>query len=1143
MAEGAVAGNEAQDEGLLPLTQRAAENMPPAPPDPPRGRRRHVVVRAGRRVGRAGLVLVGVLALMAAVGALTVLALTGKPMRLPVWAVAELEMRANDALGAALPGAALSVGSIEIMLEEDWTPRLRLEDLRLLQGQGATVLALPDLRVAFDAGAFVSERALRPQTLRLIGGNIALKRQADGKLDLRFGAAGAAPTIDGVPALLAAIDRALATPLLSRLQMIEAEAATLTLEDARTGRVWSVGDGRLRVDNRADALAAEVGLTLVGGGVTPAQALVTVLRPKGKTEARITASVDQVAASDLAAQAPVLGWLGILDAPISGKIAAEVTQDGLTALSAEIVIGAGALRPDDAARPIAFDRAAMTLGYDPARGRIALTDLRVESRSLRLRASGHSYPLDARGQIMTGALGALLPDAFLGQVNITEALIDPEGLFERPLVFTAGAIDARLSLRPFRLDIGQVALVEEQGRRVSLKGRAEVLPEGWKLALDVGLDAIGNDQLLQLWPKSAVAQTRAWVGQNVAKGLLKNVKAALRVVPGQEPRLSLGYEFDGAEVTFLRTLPPIQNGRGRSSIEGRAYTVVLDEGTVVAPLGGEIAVGGSVFGVPDILAKPSRAEIRLKTESSITAALSLLDLPPFGFMAKAGRTPELGDGRALVDTTLSLPLVRRVELKDVTYQVRGQLLGLTSDVLVPGRVVTADQLTLLASPEGLTIAGPGRIGAVPFDVTFSQGFGAAARGRSQIEGTVELSPATVAEFGIGLPQGAVGGKGRAEVTIALQKDAPGTLTLRSDLAGLSLRLPQVGWQKGAATRGKLEVEATLGAPPVISRLTLDAPGLQATGRIDLQKGGGLDVARFDSVSLNGWLDAPVELRGRGKARAPEVRVTGGSVDLRRLDRGNSGGGDDADGGPIVVALDRLIVTDGIALTGFEGEFASRGGLNGGFRARVNGGPVVNGTVVPSRHGTAVRILSDDAGGTLAAAGVFASARGGKMDLRLTPRPAEGVYDGTVQIARVRVRDANVLAELLSAISVVGMLEQLNGEGIPFSEATADFILTPNAVEITRGSAIGASLGVSMAGLYGVKTKRLDLQGVISPVYLLNGIGAALTRKGEGLFGFNYALGGTSDDPQVQVNPLSILTPGMFREIFRRPPPVLNEGGG
>jgi len=52
----------------------------------------------------------------------------------------------------------------------------------------------------------------------------------------------------------------------------------------------------------------------------------------------------------------------------------------------------------------------------------------------------------------------------------------------------------------------------------------------------------------------------------------------------------------------------------------------------------------------------------------------------------------------------------------------------------------------------------------------------------------------------------------------------------------------------------------------------------------------------------------------------------------------------------------------------------------------------------------------------------------------------------------------------------------------------------------------------------------------------NGIGAILTRRGEGLIGFNFNLSGGTAQPDVAVNPLSLFTPGMFREIFRRKPP-------
>jgi hypothetical protein len=59
---------------------------------------------------------------------------------------------------------------------------------------------------------------------------------------------------------------------------------------------------------------------------------------------------------------------------------------------------------------------------------------------------------------------------------------------------------------------------------------------------------------------------------------------------------------------------------------------------------------------------------------------------------------------------------------------------------------------------------------------------------------------------------------------------------------------------------------------------------------------------------------------------------------------------------------------------------------------------------------------------------------------------------------------------------------------------------------------------------------------------VNGLGQIFSRRGEGFFGFNYSLSGTTDAPQVSVNPLSLLTPGMFREIFRQGPPNLRDVG-
>ena len=88
--------------------------------------------------------------------------------------------------------------------------------------------------------------------------------------------------------------------------------------------------------------------------------MLTVVSAKGAGLARITAQVEQVAAKDLAAQTALLGWLGILEAPISGRIAATLDKDGIQDLSGRLDIGAGALKPTETTTPIRFDQASIT---------------------------------------------------------------------------------------------------------------------------------------------------------------------------------------------------------------------------------------------------------------------------------------------------------------------------------------------------------------------------------------------------------------------------------------------------------------------------------------------------------------------------------------------------------------------------------------------------------------------------------------------------------------------------------------------------------------------------------------------------------------------------------------------------------------
>ena len=438
-----------------------------------------------------------------------------------------------------------------------------------------------------------------------------------------------------------------------------------------------------------------------------------------------------------------------------------------------------------------------------------------------------------------------------------------------------------------------------------------------------------------------------------------------------------------------------------------------------------------------------------------------------------------------------------------------------------------------ASNSGLTIKGEGELDGVPFDGEWSQPFGKPGAA-SSVRADIGLNAKTLETFKIALPPDTIAGEGRAWFAMDLVKGQPPDFSVTSDLRGLHITVPQIGWTKARSQTGTLEISGRLGPVPDVDTLKISAGGLSAQGDVTLHPSGALDRLQFHRLQVGNWLDVPVDLIGQGAGRPVQVVVKGGRLDLRRAELGKSKPSGVASP-PMLLSLDRLQVTDKIALTGMQGEFNVARGLDGRFTAALNGGAPVSGRVVPKDGRSAVQLTATDAGGVLRSANIAQQVHGGALSLTLVPAGSGGAFDGHAQIKDVRIKDAPTIAALVNAVSVVGLINELNGDGIYFDTVEADFRLSSNRVNLTQASATGASLGISMDGVFATDTGQMALQGVISPVYMLNGIASFLTRKGEGLLGFNYSIGGTVQNPSVSVNPLSGFVPGAMRDIFRSTP--------
>jgi hypothetical protein len=1056
--------------------------------------------------------------MVAAVAAIAGLSISGTAVRLPGWATERIEAAVN----ARFEGSGLGIGRIELRFGPDGRPQATLANVEVTDGAGNTLAFLNSLGARLSPAALMEGRIV-PRSLRLSGAQITLRRDASGGISIRTGGIGDGAAAGAPGQAVELVDGLFSRGVLGSIDRIDATDITVTLEDARSGRLWQATGGTLELVNAPDALT----FTLVSEVFNGTEDLVRIdlayRSERGTPEARLEARFENADTADIALQSPALALLELLDAPISGSLGLDIAPDGrLGRLAATLDIGAGRLRPAPEAQPIAFESARAVVDYEPASGRIAIPELSLRSDLVSLVAEGHLLP---------GPLTGGWPRDMVAQVRLRDVAVAPGAVLEAPVSFVDGAADLRVTLDPFAVEIGQLALEGPHGRQRA-RGRVSAEPEGWRLAVDITAEEARMTDVLALWPLPVTPGVREWIALNVAGGTTRDLTAAIRMDPGARPVSGLSFAFEGAEVRVMPHLPTVTGASGVVTLHGTRFALALDTGRMNPPSGPAADLAGSTFVLPDLTQRPRQADLHLAASGPTSSILRLLDNPPFRVLERSGRAEALAaaEAEATIDAEVRFPLKQALRPEEVSYIITGALEGVAAEDLLPGRRLGAERLALRVTPAAVELTGPVSVDGMPLDATYRLPMEPGSAGAAEVSARLRLTPETLSTLGVSLPTGAMTGAAEGQLDLDLGPDGMG-FRLTSDLVGARLSVAALGWAKAPGTAGTLEVEGVVvDGLARIDRLALDAPGLSAAGRIESGSG----VIRLDRLRAGSWLDARVTLTPRGAGRAPAVAIEGGQVNLAQRPEMPGGGGAEA---PLSVTLDRLSIADGLALAPFRADLTAGRGLSGGFEGRVNGGAPVRGSLVPSGDGSAIRITAADGGAVMRDAGLYPNARGGDFDLALVPSGGPGRYDGQLSIARTRVVNAPGLASLLNAISVVGLLSELQGSGILFETVDARFELSPDRVIVREGSAVGVSIGISMDGVYDIASKNLDMQGVVSPVYLVNGIGQIFTRAGEGLFGFAYRMTGSQGTLRVQVNPLSILTPGMFREIFRRPLPV------
>ncbi|MEM6486992.1 MAG: AsmA-like C-terminal domain-containing protein [Pseudomonadota bacterium] len=960
------------------------------------------------------------------------------------------------------------------------------------------------------------------------------------------GGAGVEPAEPGAPqpdageAGFEAIDRILdglagtieTPPGLEALREVSIRDLDLVFRNARTGSAARLRPARITLTRGPDGLRGRLSapITLASGAASSVEA--TATRARGASATRVDLTLGTLPVARLAAEVEELAFLKPFDAPVSGALTAVIEDDGrVETLEARLSAGAGSVH-GAAGEAFGFDALDTRVTVYPGQDRLRIDTLEMRSPTADVSLAGTVWVAGERLSADLRLAGATL--------RLPAALDDP-------LTLDEGALALRGTLEPLTLSVRD-GWLRRGALQVGVSARLGLRPEGLDAAIRAEARDITVEDLKSLWPTGVGGNARAWVRENLIEGHIPQLVAHARVA-GEALDLGLDFTFDGLRSQVLKGMPLLEDGAGIAHVTATDMVLDLERGSVAAAEGLDVSLAGSRMVLSGFDTPVTPADIDLAAEGPLAGVLAVIDRPPLRLVSKLGLPAGGVRGAARLQSRLAFPLLKALPIEDVVAEVDAALSDVSLALRVPDLPrldLSSPALVLSADTSALRLEGPVSLSGDRVQVRWDERYGANPGRQLQIDGRLSLD--TLAAFGVE-PPGMAGAAPRLSATLTQSGRGAPALSIDADLAGVAFAPPAIDWQKPADAPGRLRLDVRLDDPVMVDRLTLTAPGLELAANARFDPGSGPDRITVERLVIDDRADVSGTVTATGEAYA--VAIAGPVLSLDLLDDTGSVGDATYAGAPFELSfdVDRLSLTPEIEVRPASGRLrrAPGAGIDGSFEGRVGGIAPLSGTVrlpaIAAGDGTLV-LRAPDAGAFLRALAFSDEARGGT--LRLEARLPGGRLErlrGLVEIDSLQLTEASTLRRIV----VIGGAEQVvetGDSGIAFRRIEIPFGYADGTVTLRNAIATGPKLAVRLSGTVDQRSRRLDMAGVASPAYAVSSflddvplLGRILTgERGEGVLALTFTVDGPLEDPQIDVDPLSILVPGILRNLITKDGP-------
>ncbi|MEE8352452.1 MAG: AsmA-like C-terminal region-containing protein, partial [Rhodospirillales bacterium] len=989
---------------------------------------------------------------------------------------------------------------------------------------GSLVGTIPEISFSLSGQALVQGR-LAPQSIELFGPRLRVRREFDGG----FGVGFVDTETKSTNFAQRLLDQLQAAPnpknLMSYLTRLEVVSAEITLDDQFLDRSWVIPSANVSLQRNVDGIKGRVNLELDVDGRQTEIILSGVYQTALK---RFDLSINFSEVSPVAFSSIYyeLGPLRAFALPLKGTVTAGVTLDGKVEWAGlDLVGGKGILNvPTPIQQTLAVDKIVLRGRYEGNVGDFDLEELSLslgDNGHLRLPlAGGHPMPLTS----------LTLKGKYLGHTQRLE-ITNAEAELQGPTASFSAVVDG-LSL--FKGN-GKAANIS-----VDLKGEVRDFPV---------------NQMKKYWPKSWGSKARNWIVPNITDGIVHQARAEMRLWSGNDDIFELvsldgDIEVTGATVNYLAPMPAVRNVNAYMKFDEKAFNIFMSQGTSENLTLREGTV--IITGLDEI---DQYNDIKLVIDGGFADKLAYLDHKPLGYATAIGIDPKTTKGTSTTVLKLKFLMEEATTIDTIEVTASSKVTGAAAAKALLGRNISDGKLDIEVTKKGMDLSGTVNIGKIPAALLWRENFGDKPEFRRRYDLKTRITDsAQMAEVGLDVAPFTdkfVRGVIDANVRFTIFDDIDQRLEIKTNIIDAELSAPLLGWSKLPGVPGEARITVDFEGDLIkdVPEFSIIADDLKVLGRAQYSQGtnqekkkGVLERVDFERITY-GRTDVKGALISRAEG-GWDVGVYGPSFEMSPIwdEIFNAAPVDEKETDfklpylTMAVEIENVWIGPDRKLHNISGTFAhaddlwktvlvkgevSPSGKNKGDKKNKS----FELTIRPGDDGNRVLVMtSNDAGETLKSMGFYENMIGGKLEIagKYEDKSTGHPLIGKIRVTDYRVAEAPALAHALSIMSLTGILEALDGDGLSFTNLDIPFILGEGALQIKNAKATGPSLGFTASGAVYTYTDVVDISGTMVPAYAINSalgniplLGQIFTggEEGGGVFAFNYSMSGSRNNPE------------------------------